>query len=135
MPEDWPIFNCTPLSFRKGSMQEYSFNESENKTGYSLFLCLSLRQDNVIVLVRSTCFVTALLSSNRHTCAHCRLTCMLSLREKKDRRVPCYNTVLQAMLRYAYKFNKHPLYLISSVFHTLLDPIKYYDPENKTEHH
>lgn len=34
-------------------MQQYSFNESENKTGYSLSLCLSLRQDNVIVLVRS----------------------------------------------------------------------------------
>lgn len=39
-------------------------------------------------------FVTALLSSNMHTCTHCRLTCMLSLREKKDRRVPCYYAVL-----------------------------------------
>ena len=37
-PGAWRLahFNCTPLSFIKGSMQRYSFNESESKAGYSV---------------------------------------------------------------------------------------------------
>lgn len=60
-PGAWRLahFNCTRLSFIKGSMWRYSFNESERE-GRLFSFCLShTLKDNVIVLVRPTCFAAA----------------------------------------------------------------------------
>lgn len=88
-PGAWRLahFNCTRLSFIKGSMRRYSFNESERE-GRLFSFCLShTLKDNVIVLVRPTCFGEALLQHNcqLHTQTRTHTWMIISIWEENRR--------------------------------------------------
>lgn len=86
-PGAWRLayFNCTSLSFIKGSMQRYCLNESERKAGYSVSFSHTHRRIMWLcwlgphVLAQHCCLQMPATHTHVHT--HWRATCVLSLRE------------------------------------------------------